>query len=99
MTALLSCDGCGTIVSDRPEDEDPTGTWWSLSASPVIGGGLFRALPSITSVTQITFGEGAEDLDVEEPEPEEDPLPPPDPDRHFCSIECIGAWVARREAP
>lgn len=83
MTALLACDGCGTIVSDRPDD-DPTSRWWVLSMGPVIGGGL--VLP------EITFD--VDDLDADE----EEDLPLPEPPRHFCGTPCLLAWATRQEA-
>lgn len=88
MTALLACDGCGSIVSDRPDDDDPTATWWCLSASPAIGMGL---LPTIS------FNEELVEMDDDDAPPE-DP-PPVEPDRHFCSIDCVGKWTTRRQTP
>lgn len=88
MTALLSCDGCGTIVSDRAEDDDPTASWWCLSFAPVIGAGGLLPIISM-DVDEAIFGGEPEDLEVV----------PIEPDRHFCSVPCLGAWVTRREAP
>lgn len=88
MTALLACDGCGNITSARPEDDDPTATWWCLYHGPVIGGGTLKPL-SIETFVHI-------DLDEPVPEPAPERAEPPEPERHFCCLECIGAWVSRR---
>lgn len=85
MTAMLSCDGCGEIVSDRPDDEDPTARWWALTAAPPVGG--MGLLPMISMTTEYS-DEPTEPVDI----------PPVEPDRHFCSVPCLVAWAGRRSA-
>lgn len=79
MTALLSCDGCGQIVSERPDDPDPTAKWWSLSLAPSIGGAML--LPEISFEVAEEYDDGEVVALV--------------PDRHFCALDCLRAWVLR----
>ena len=79
MTAMLGCDGCGAIASDR--GDDPTREWLALSVGPTIGAGL---LPMIDFSAVADYGDEDED-DVE--------AEPAEPDRHFCSLGCLRTWV------
>lgn len=81
MTALLQCDGCGQVVGERADDEDPTRQWWALAAAPIIGGGLLPVL-NLT-------------MDQDE-EPEPDQFVPIEPPRHVCSDSCGETWFRRR---
>jgi hypothetical protein len=83
VTALLSCDGCGDIVSARPDDEDPTATWWSLIPSPMIGGGL-------APIIMQSFDEALDPDPVMSTD-----LDRPEPDRHFCTLACLAVWIDR----
>lgn len=89
MTAMLGCDGCGTIASDR--GDDPTRDWFALSVGPAVGG-------TIGPLPTIDFATIAVDLG-ESDEPEVLELGPVEPDRHFCSIECLGVWATRAAEP
>jgi hypothetical protein len=80
---MLGCDGCGAIVQDRGADE--ARQWFALTVGPAIEGGTI--LPSIT------FGA----LDDELPDDEPLELEPIEPTRHFCGLDCLGAWVARAQ--
>lgn len=83
---MLACDGCGAIVSERPDEEDPTATWYCLTVGPVIGGGM--AMLATIDV---------DDALLAEPE-EHDLLPPPEPPRHFCTLGCLRVWTERTGA-
>lgn len=87
MTAMLGCDGCGAIASDR--GDDPTRDWFALSVGPAVGGTV-GPLPTIDfAAVAVDLGAVGEDDDsVLE-------LDPVEPDRHFCSIECLRAWATR----
>jgi len=87
MTAMLGCDGCGTIASDR--GDDPTREWFALSVGPAVGG-VVGPLPTIdfAAVTMDLGAIGEDDDSVLE-------LDPVEPDRHFCSVGCIAVWAAR----
>lgn len=86
MTAMLGCDGCGTIVQDRGADE--ARTWLALTVGPSIG--EVGLLPSVEFGTMIEPA-----LDELDPEPLD--LEPIEPTRHFCSLRCLGAWASRAE--
>ncbi len=82
MTAMLGCDGCGAIVSERVDDDDPTRRWLCLTEGPTIGGALLGiALPDLTR------------FEDEPPEPVD--LETPAPPRHFCTVACLATWALR----
>lgn len=80
MTAALTCDGCGRIVSERSEEGDgATQGWWLLESRPAVTAGLLA--PVILSV-----GDDMAPL----PQEDEEPVPPP---FHFCSLACLREWA------
>ena len=84
MTAMLGCDGCGTIASDR--GDDPTRDWFALSIGPAIGAtGLLPTIDFAAATIDLGADDEPTDLEVDAVEP----------DRHFCSVGCLAVWAAR----
>lgn len=85
MTAMLGCDGCGAIVSERVDDDDPTRRWLCVTEGPTIGGGMAGLAIALAPIDEAAIG---------------DPIPPaeldcPAPARHFCNVACLASWALR----
>lgn len=90
MTYYVACNNCASSVPDTGDDTDEAlEEWLELAHGVSLSPSLFRA----TSI--LSIDEGAWDEPVLEPEPE--PSPPQRRAKHFCSEDCLEAWLQRRK--